>query len=122
MAANLDEVVALHVRFKLSLRAFLIQPEQQIPDFIHYDNICPLGRWLYEQKDIKLVLLSEFKHLIRCHKRIHETAIILAKQAMSGDQQSAVSKLDPGNEFDLVSKDLMLAVVRLKKVVEAQIS
>lgn len=115
---HLDEVVALHVRFKLRLRAFIAQPEPLVPAFILHDNICPLGKWLYEQTDTKLTLCDEFRHLIQCHKRIHGAATIAANQAIAGDQEGAMNKLDNGGEFDMIAKDLMLAVVRLKKSVK----
>jgi hypothetical protein len=71
------------------------------PERIAKDNLCALGMWLYERKAQNPILSKDanalFTRLLEEHAQFHLAAAQVARMALEGQRQEALTQLQGGD-------------------------
>jgi methyl-accepting chemotaxis protein len=113
---NLDEAVQAHAGWKMKLSGYLRHPDHSINAAdAGRDDRCPLGQWLHGEAKKTLSALPEYKTLIAEHARFHRAVGQAVQQADAGKNLEEERLLGPDSDFADSSRNIVLAIVQLKK-------
>jgi len=116
---DLDHAVLAHQQWKSRLNQFLggTLQEKLDPAIVGRDDQCELGKWIHGNGSKALHQEAEFQHLQQCHAKFHRKAGEVVRLASQGNLPAAQAIYD--HEFPEDSKEIALAIQRLKRLVHA---
>lgn len=116
---NFDEAIQAHSAWKMKLASYLRRPDGSLdPAIIRPDNRCALGQWLHGE-GAKHAGSAEYKTLVAEHARFHRAAASVVDMAHAGKDTSAETALGSSSEFGTASKNVVAAIMSLKRKVGA---
>ena len=114
---DLDMAIRAHAEWKIKLSSYISSPNGSLdPNEIEPDNLCPLGKWIYESIG-KYATLPEFNELRISHAKFHQCAAKIVREANKGADLSAQLTLGSGSEYANLSTDIVKKIMAIKKEV-----
>jgi hypothetical protein len=82
-------------------------------------DACMLGQWINgEGKQYEGT--APYQEVVLKHNRFHEIVAEVVRKAKSGEKEGAEAMLNAGREFSGISREIVSAIMQLKKVVASQ--
>ncbi|MEJ8840341.1 CZB domain-containing protein [Ramlibacter sp. AN1133] len=112
---DLDHAVDKHAEWKVKFRAAIARHETMDAGTIAKDNCCDLGKWLYGEGKSRWSALPAYRSCVAKHTEFHLAAARVA-QAINAKKYAEAEKMLEGNApYSAVSRDVVTAILRLKK-------
>lgn len=104
-----------HNAWKVKLRQLVLGMGQQElnADTVGVDNACALGKWIYGE-GAKHATLAPYEVLRQHHARFHAAAGQVIREYKAGKVETAAKMIDPGGEFDAISKEVIQRINALE--------
>jgi methyl-accepting chemotaxis protein len=115
---NWDEAVEAHVKWKIRLQAYINGGGEKLDAVtIGKDNVCPLGKWIYEQEPT-LKANKAFQVLKTDHASFHKSASEIVVKVDSGDKAGAMTLMGSGRPFMSCSMKVVGAISAIRNTVK----
>jgi hypothetical protein len=116
---DFDEAIQAHTAWKIELSTYLRNPDGTLGSAeVRALDRCVLGQWLHGE-GAKHSMLLEYQNLLKQHARFHDAAANVVDKANSGRETSADHALNFDSEYGEASRNVVKAIVDLKKKVSA---
>lgn len=113
---NLDDAIKTHAEWKLKFRAAMSRKEQLDAPSIERDDCCMLGKWIHGEGKSQFARHGEFTEVRERHRDFHKHAGTVARHINAGRYEEAERMLENGTPYAIASRDVGVAVQRLKKL------
>jgi hypothetical protein len=115
---DLDQAVQKHTEWKVKFRAAMTRHESLDAGTIAKDNCCELGQWLYGAGKSKWSSLPAYLGCLAKHAEFHTAAARVAHAINGKKYAEAEAMLGPDTPYAAISRDTVMAIMRLKKEAE----
>jgi methyl-accepting chemotaxis protein len=116
---DLDQAVQKHAEWKVKFRAAIAAHETMDTATIARDNCCELGKWLHGDARSRWSTLPAYRSCVTRHADFHAAAARVALAINAGRYTEAEAMLGGETTYGVVSRDVVTAILRLKKETQA---
>ena len=120
---NHDEhfyLIASHAYWKERLFEAIENKEKLDINIISKNNLCDLGKWLYHSHP-HICHLQSYHDLVEAHSAFHAEASKVTIKVNAHKYDEALHLMNESSAFERASTEVIVAIFRLKKDVDAQI-
>jgi aerotaxis receptor len=117
---DLEDAIAKHVAWKVTLRNAALHGEPLDPARIARDDACPLGTWIHGEGERRHGSLGSFGQLRSAHAGFHRCAGEVAREIAAGRQEASLKMLEPGTPFGSATQATIVAIKALQSEVQRQ--
>lgn len=114
---DLDTAIDAHMQWKSTLRAALEHKHALDATFIAQDDQCELGKWLHGEAKVAWGATFTWSELAKRHAAFHLVAAEAAR-LINADQKAQAEAWLSGPEYQVASKQVVLAIIQLKRRVD----
>ncbi len=112
-------VTKAHADWKVKLRTAIANKEEVDADSLCKDNLCMLGKWLYDENTVNAIgTLPTYEECRVSHARFHEEAGKIAREINRHNYMVAEEMLQSGKPYAQASTDVAMALHDLRKEVQ----
>jgi hypothetical protein len=119
---TLDQAMLGHQLWKSSLQNAVESGEKLDVALIRRDDCCDLGKWLQSDGRVAYGHSPEFSKLLDIHNEFHLVTSVVANIINGKDYEQAKTMLDGSSQFSSASREVALAILRLKAFVQKQVT
>lgn len=114
---NFDDAVKAHSAWKMKLSGYIRNPDGSLdPKAIQPDNLCDLGKWIYQSASDHADL-EEYKKLKECHAKFHKCAADIVTRADKGEKLTDEIALGSNSDYAKLSLEVVGLIMTMKKKV-----
>ena len=117
---DFDAAITAHSNWKVRLRSYINGNNQSQEFDLHVvgaDNLCALGKWIYED-GAKYSNLEDYQKLKELHARFHQLTANILRSSQHGSKNFA--PIEPGSEYSDLSLKVITYIRRLRKISEGR--
>ena len=116
---NFDQVIFAHSDWKNHFKHYLEGKEKLDEQTVAKDNVCELGKWLAGE-GARHAQLPEYRDLKEKHTQFHLTAAQAVRESHKLPKEQSLKLVDIGTPFAKASVACVLAISKLKNLLQAK--
>lgn len=117
-ALDFTAVAKAHADWKVKLRQAIENKEQVDVETLAMDNVCMLGKWLYDEgTQQQLAGIEAYRECVHNHAHFHLEAAKVAREINRGNYDRASELLTLGHPYAQASADVAMSLHELRREV-----
>lgn len=112
---DLEQAIQKHGEWKVKFRTAIARHDTLDAGAIGKDNCCELGQWLYGDAKTRLGSLPAYGSCVAKHSEFHLAAGKVAQAINAKKYAEAEAMLGPETTYASVSRDVVVAIMQLKR-------
>jgi methyl-accepting chemotaxis protein len=106
--------VDAHRNWRIRLKDYISGASKEKLDAsaIEKDNVCQLGKWIYEAKP-GMGTEDEFSDLVSLHAEFHRAAASVVRTCDAGKKADAAKMIDSASNFQKLSNQVIAAIQKV---------
>lgn len=112
---DFDKAIKAHIQWKQKLTICITESECDFEEKeVCKDNICDLGKWLYQQTSDQLIKDPIFIEIMEKHKRFHQIAGGIIERSKRNEKMDVDVELGSESEYGKISNRLIALLMRMR--------
>lgn len=112
---DFDKAIKAHIQWKQKLTRCITESECEFDEkIVCKDDVCDLGKWLYQQTAEQLVKDPIFIEIMDKHKRFHQIAGNIIERSKRDEKMDSEIELGSDSDYGKISNRLIALLMRMR--------